>query len=138
MTTPHPWRGVREWAQHGLVLTVAGFMYICIGVALLFAVLTPSQQIAVSAATKWLSLDGWGVLFIFAGLLSILSSRWPPLLEKWGYFVLTGLSVAWGGLYLVSLFNGAPLSNVASAATWGLIAFLWWAISGLVNPQKKG
>lgn len=130
------WLGVRPWKRHSLVLMVAGFVYVAIGISYIWAEPTPTREVALHFALQWISLEHWGVIFICAGLLAIISSRWPPVSETWGYTVLTGLSSAWSAFYLVGvLFWHSPPTNLSGVMSWGLIAFMWWAISGLINPS---
>jgi hypothetical protein len=73
---------------------------------------------------------------MIAGALAILSSRWPPISKTWGYMVLTGLSAGWAAFFALSVICGpSPVANLSNTLSWGLIAFLWWAISGLLNPN---
>lgn len=135
MQTPHPWRGIRPWKRHSLVLLVAGAVYIAIGGGFIFPEPTPQRLIALQIALDWWSLNVWGYIFVFAGILSIISSRWPPVSEKWGYAVLTGLSSGWGAFYAAGvIFGDSSVSNLNGALSWGLLGFMWWAISGLTNP----
>lgn len=129
------WLGVRIWKRHSLVLLVAGLVYIMIGIAYLVTDSTPSRTESLKVALHWMSLGGWGWVFILSGLLAILSSRWPPFSETWGYTVLTGLSAGWAAVYLVGVIGGAPAQGLSGAMSWGLLAFMWWAISGLINPE---
>lgn len=132
----HPWKAVRPWKRHSLVLMVAGAVYILVGVSYITTVPTRSREVALKIALDWMPIQGWGIIFIFAGVLGIISSRWPPISETWGYTVLTGLSAGWATFYLVGvLFEGAPATNLSAVLSWGVIAFLWWAISGLINPE---
>ena len=132
----HPWRGLRPWKRHSLVLMVAGLVYIGIGCSYIFGDSSSSRAISLEIALRWFSLHQWGVVFILAGTLSIVSSRWPPISKTWGYMVLTGLSVQWAGWYAAGILVGdAPSGNMSAVATWGLIGFMWWAISGLRNPD---
>lgn len=111
-------------------------VYVGIGYSYLVSKPTESRIEALHFAVKVLDYNEWGYVFMFVGVLSIISSRWPPVSEKWGYFVLTGQSVAWSGFYLVGvIFHNTPNANLSASLSWGLIAFLWWAISGLVNPN---
>lgn len=132
----HPWMGVRPFLRHSLVLAVAGGVYIAIGITYLRSEPTAARTEALYYAVKVMEYNQWGWIFILAGLLSVVSSRWPPVSETWGYFVLTGQGAAWSGFYLVGvLFHNTPNSNLSATLSWGLIAFMWWAISGLVNPN---
>lgn len=132
----HPWRALRPWKRHSLVLMVAGLVYICIGFSYIFAEPTRAKTSALSVALSWMPFEAWGGVFIFAGLLSIMSSRWPPVSKTWGYMVLTGLSAGWSAFYWVGIvFENSSLSNLSGVLAWGLIAFMWWAISGLLNPN---
>lgn len=130
-------RGFRPWQRHSLVLMVAGMVYVMIGISYIIAKPIDSRLVALEYALKWFSLDIWGIWFIITGLMSMLSSRWPPISKTWGYTMLTGLSSAWSGFYLAGiLFGHSPIQNVSGVLSWGLIAFLWWAISGLINPDE--
>lgn len=133
----HPWRGIRPWRRHSLVLMVCGLVYILIGTSFIITKPSSSRTHALAVALRWMPMDGWGIIFVLAGMMAIISSRWPPISETWGYTVLSGLSGAWSAVYLVGIwFKHAPASNYSQALIWGLIAFLWWAITGLINPDK--
>lgn len=139
MLTPHPWRGIRPWKRHSLVLLVTGLVYILIGVAYGFSPATPQRKEALKFALIW--TDGsffiWGMVWILAGVLAIVSARWPPVSETWGYTVLTGLAAGWSAFYCVGvIFGDSPVSNLTQTLIFGLLAFLWWAISGLTNPEQ--
>jgi len=135
---PANWRGLRPWKRHGLVLLVAGLVYVGIGMSYILTEPTPSRSIALVVALKWWSIRGWGGVFMFAGFLAIISSRWPPISKTWGYMVLTGLTAGWSMFYLVGiLFFHSPWANVSGTLIWGLVAFMWWAISGLRNPGEE-
>lgn len=138
-----PWRAVRPWERHSLVLLVAGLVYIAIGQSLITTDLQPARAVALKFAFNWFGLDlapeFWGWVFIVHGAAAIISARWPPISETWGYFLLTGLSAAWALFYLMGvLFGHSPPANISGTLSWGLIAFMWWAISGLLNPSHVG
>lgn len=133
----HPWRNIRPWERHSLVLMVAGFVYVVIGWSFFATELAQSNEKALRFALSWWSMDVWGGVFAISGLLAMVSSRWPPISATWGYTVLTGLSAGWGAFYGVGVTLGsAPMSNLRGALTWSLVAFMWWAISGLSNPAR--
>jgi hypothetical protein len=118
-----------------MVLMVAGMVYIGIGASYMVADIPPTRLQSLTLALQWLSIAQWGLIFMIAGVLAIISSRWPPFLDTWGYAVLTGLSAGWGAFYgLGIIFKHTPVANVSAVMTWFLIAFMWWAISGLLNP----
>jgi hypothetical protein len=142
MTTPvppqHPWRGIRPWTRHSLVLIVAGFMYVAIGVAYILASPSPSREAALVVALQWMDIHHWGFVFMFVGFLAVFSSRWPPISETWGYMALTGLASGWSGFYAMGvILEHSPVANISGAFLWALVAFLWWAISGLLNPPLE-
>lgn len=133
------WRGVRPFLRHSLVLVVAGIAYMILGMSYVLARPTPSRTSALYYAFNLFPIHVWGWLFVLAGALSIISSRWPPFSTTWGYMVLTGLSATWAGFYAMGvIFRVSPLTNISAVCLWGLIAFMWWAISGLVNPPEPG
>jgi len=127
---------MRPIRTHSVVLVVAGLVYIAIGITYLTAEPTTDRLLALKYALNWLDYNDWGWVWILVGALSIVSSRWPPVSETWGYTVLTGQSAAWSLFYVTGvLFGNAPVSGVSGVLAWGLIGFMWWSISRLVNPE---
>jgi hypothetical protein len=132
-----PWWGVRPFERHSLVLLVAGMVYLAIGGSFFNLTPSPNRDLALHYALQVMGYEQWGLVFIFAGVLAIISSRYPPISETWGYQALTGLSAGWGSFYALGVIIGeSPASNMIGFLTWGLFGFLWWAISGLVNPRS--
>lgn len=128
----------KPWSRHGAILVVAGITYMVMGTVHVFHVPSESQAEALYFALHLMSLDCWGVGFILTGLVALISSRWPNWPKSWGYVVLTGWSAAWSAFY----FAGASLTDAkvvyfGTAGVWALLAFLWWAVSGLVSPPKE-
>lgn len=138
MSLTTPWyHGVRPWGRHSLVLAVAGLAYIFIGMAFFYVTPGDHRDQALIVAKHWMPLDGWAWVFIIVGLATLISARWPPTADKWGYMILTGLSAGWGAFYAAGvIFEDTPISNFAGMAIYWLVAFMWWAISGLVNPEQ--
>jgi hypothetical protein len=132
------WLTFRSWQRHGLVLMVGGLVYICLGLSYLtIGELSHRQEVSLSVALNLMPIHYWAVLFIFSGVLACLSSRWPIFHDSWGYMVLAGLSSGWSAVYLTSyIFGEASINNIPFALVWGLMAFMWWGVSGLVNPSK--
>lgn len=130
--------GFRPFKRHDLILFVAGLIYVGTGVAYILAKPNPGRFAALEVVLRIAPLSVWGILFISAGALSMLSSRWPPASEAWGYVVLTAISAGWSAAYASGIvFANSPLSNVNGALVWGLVSFLWWAVSGLRNPEPR-
>lgn len=129
---------LRPFKRHSLVLMVAGIVYVVIGLSYMLTASTPERQQALIIAVKWFPLDYWGGVWVGVGLLAVISSRWPPVFESWGYMVLTGMAAGWSATYLMGIyFYDSPMSNLSGVLTWGLLAFIWWAVSGLLNPDKE-
>lgn len=128
---------LRPWQRHSLVLAVAGTVYVLVGVSYIVSRPTPSREASLGIAISWWPLPVWGAIWVVVGLLAILSSRWPPASETWGYTTMTGLSAGWSSFYLFGIvLDGAPAQGFSGVLVWGLVAFMWWAISGLVNPSE--
>lgn len=127
---------LRAWQRHSLVLAVAGTVHVLVGASYILATANPSREASLRLALSWMPLSVWGIVWITVGVLAIVSSRWPPASETWGYTAMTGLNAAWAAFYAGSILLGAPAQGVSGVLVWGLMAFLWWAISGLVNPTK--
>lgn len=135
------WLRLRPWRRHSTVLMVAGLVYLGIGIAYITLPLTDSRQSTFELPlyiADWVGagIDLWGAAFVVIGLLVVLSARWPPASETWGYTALTLWSTLWACFYIGGIPLGAPSGNVTAWLVWLLIAFLWWAISGLLNPNE--
>ena len=130
--------GIRhEWKRHDVILCVGGLLYILVGVYYISTRGAQGRFNSLEILLRVAPMPFWGGVFVFAGLLSIVSSRWPPFAETWGYVVLTSLSAGWATAYLTGYaFASAPSTNLISTSVWGLFAFVWWAVSGLLNPDK--
>lgn len=132
------WFEVRPWSRHSLVLLVAGWSCIAVGLGYHYVIPGGPRWLALVVARKLMPMDGWVIVWIAVGLLVILSARWPPMYEKWGYSVLTGLCTGWGAFHLLGMpFVEDWQSSFISVVVWSLLGFLWWAIAGLNNPPNK-
>lgn len=131
------WGLRREWKRHDVILCVGGLLYILVGLYYILTRHAQSRSTSLEILLRVFPITVWGGVFIFCGLLAIISSRWPQFAETWGYVVLTSISSGWAAAYLMGmLFGGAPYTNAISAIVWGLFGFIWWAVSGLLNPDK--
>lgn len=131
--------GLRTWKRHSLILMVGGFLYALIGFLYVRSPPSPGREMSLKILLQFAPIQVWGGIFILSGLLSMISSRWPPFSEKWGYMVLTGMSSGWATTYLLGvIFFGSPSIGLSQALVWAILAFMWWAISGLSNPDQTG
>jgi len=127
---------LRPWQRHSLVLAVAGLVYLLIGVLFFVTPITDDRRASLELALRLMPMHIWGVVWCLVGGLAFASTRWPPQSKTWGYTAMTGLSAAWGSTYLLGIILlGSPATGLTGAVVWYLLAFLWWAISGLVNPD---
>lgn len=136
----HDWQqfvGLRPWTRHSFILATASFVYIMYGVTMTLLAPTDDRAAGLALATRWMDLSNWGWVWIFVGTLAFASTRWPPASETWGYSAMGGLAALWSGFYLLSMiFLGSPVSGIVGMLIWTLVAFIWWGISGLRNPEK--
>lgn len=136
LATPGTWLALRPWQRHSLVLAVAGCVYVAYGVATVATPTSPTRESGLRWALSLAPMPFWSTLFILAGLLALASTRWPPSSKTWGYTALSGLASLWSATYLAGVaFLDSPASGLSGALVWGLVAFLWWAIAGLMNPD---
>lgn len=133
----HRFWGLRPWKRHSLILLVVGFVYGMVGFQYIFSEPSKGREIALEMVLRLAPMEFWGSIFVVTGLLTVISARWPPFAETWGYMVLTGLSTGWSGTYLMGIlvFN-SPTTNYTQVLLWGCLAFIWWAVSGLLNPDS--
>lgn len=116
---------------------VAGILYTLVGVSYALSHPTPGRKQSLSFLLEIAPQQFWGGLFMLAGVLTSISSVWPPFAHTWGYMILTGLSAGWGAVYLMGmLFFSSPSTNITQVCLWGILAYMWWAISGLINPDE--
>ena len=124
------------WTRHSLVLTVAGLIYVGMGYGFIVAPGYVGKDPSLHTALRLMTLDEWGGLYIFVGALALSAAHFPVGKKTWGYMVLTALSSAWAALYLLSVISGgAPKITLLSSLLWLLLAFIWWAVSGLLSPE---
>ena len=116
---------------------VVGFLFVLAGVQYLVTESTANREKALIVVLRLAPIQFWACIFILAGLLAILSTKWPPMAETWGYMVLTGLSWGWSATYLTGVFFfHSPVTNVGQSIIWAALGFMWWAVSGFPNPEK--
>ena len=127
------WNQFKQWDRHSLILTVVGVSYVLIGCGL---ILSPTGRLNESKVNV-LPDDWWYVGFMVVGAISIISSRWPNKPRTLGYAILTGWTAATAGLYILSGILDDLNGLITQGVTWALIAFLWWAISGLICPPTE-
>lgn len=129
---------IRPWTRHSLVLVVGGIIYIFIGLAKILNGLPDERRNALTFALDIMPIDYWGAVFILLGMFAILTSRWPAFTKTWGYAALTGFSVLWGLFHIegIILTDASP-ESLSSGLLWLFVAFMWWAIGGLLDPTKE-
>lgn len=127
---------IRPWSRHSGILLVIGFGHIAIGASHLYLETESPRSQMLAIALNVAPASFWALLFMIIGLFIVLSSLWPKGYDKWGYSVATGLSVGWGAVYIVGAFFQEEYygANVAMGLSYTLLGFLYWGISGLVNP----
>lgn len=125
------WLTLRPWQRHSLAVSTAGMIYIVIGI---LDIIAPTNSDGVWMAERIMPLAAWGCVWITAGLAAITSARWPTWSDTWGYVALTSLAAAWSAIFLVSAIRLQEPSVLGGTLAWGLVAFIWWVISGLRNP----
>ena len=123
------WLQLRPWQRHSLVLAFAGLVYISYGLILLLAHHDGGRPLL-------LNRPAWATIWMAVGGLALASTRWPPQSKTWGYAALSGLAAAWASIYALGvLLLHQPPAALNGCLVWALVAFLWWAISGLTNPD---
>lgn len=142
MTTP--WkrfkrgaRHIRPWRRHSLVLAFAGLVYLMIGLLMILLPMTDQRAASLLLVLRIAPIEFWGAVWVTHGLAALLSTRWPETSETWGYTAMSGLAAFWAAQFAMgTLLLGGPLQNLNGTLIYGLLAFLWWGISGLRNPEE--
>lgn len=128
--------GLRSWKRHSTILLVAGVLYTLIGLSFIIGQPNQTRDSALVVILAIAPMSFWGWVFIASGIGVIISSRWPPFSEIWGYMLLAGLSAGWATTYLTGFLFYHARTSLSGVILWGLLAFMWWGISGLLNPDK--
>lgn len=130
--------GRRPWTRHSLVLVVAGWSFVALGVSIRFYTPGGPRWESLIVARNFMPLGGWSIVFILAGVAVMASAVWPRTSRMWGYMLLTGLSAGWAMIYLFGMFilPYNDLDHFSAFLIWALQAFVWWAISGLSDTAR--
>lgn len=132
------WWGLRPWKRHSTALLVVGILHIFMGFQYITVPTTEARERALLVVLQFAPIQFWGSVFIFAGSLALLSTKWPPLAETWGYVVVTALSTGWAATYLTGIwFFHSPKSNYSQVFLWGVLGIMWMVFSGFPNPEKE-
>lgn len=126
----------QHWTRHSLILMIAGLMYAAIGYAFIVSPGYVGKDPSLKSALRLMTLDQWGLVYICCGVLAMISAFSSIGKKVWGYMVLTAISAAWAFLYVMSVVSGgAPKLTLLSSLLWLMLAFIWWAVSGLLSPE---
>lgn len=131
------WYSFKPWNRHSLILLTTGVIYVAIGIMFSLQPATQLREENLKFALTIMPYFGWAIGFMVVGVFTMITSRWPSMPKSLGYSALTGWTAAWAAFHI---FGGAATGNtayIASGFAWGMIAFLWWAVSGLVAPPKE-
>lgn len=131
------WYAFKPWNRHSLILITTGFIYLAIGIMFSLQPATQLRAENLKFALAIMPYSGWAIGFMIVGVFTMITSRWPSMPKSLGYSTLTGWTAAWASFHI---FGGAATGNtayIASGFAWGVIAFLWWAVSGLLAPPKE-
>lgn len=130
-----PLLGLRPWRQHSVVLAVGGAAYFLIGLSYLLTPMNPARQDGLTLPLRLAEMPAWSLVWMIFGGLAFASTRWPPTSERWGYVAMSSLSALWAAFFALGIPLGSSSSNIFSVLVWALFSFLWWAVSGLRNPE---
>lgn len=132
----HPKYGFRPYTRHSFVLMIGGLAYLIMGFVIMGWTIEGPQGTAVAVALRVIPAHLWGLIWMSTGALVIFSAWWPAQNDRWGYAALTALAGGWAAIYLAGLFSESnSFAEITGALVWSLVAFLWWGIAGLVNPE---
>ncbi|QLF83749.1 hypothetical protein SEA_MAGEL_33 [Gordonia phage Magel] len=131
------WYSFKPWNRHSLILVTTGFIYLAIGIIFSLQEATQLREENLKFALILMPYLGWAIGFMVVGVFTMITSRWPSMPKSLGYSALSGWTAAWASFHI---FGGAATGNtayIASGFAWGMIAFLWWAVSGLTAPPRE-
>ena len=133
MHTPSPSR----WNQHSLILIAGGTYMMSIGWSYLFSAISVLRYRSLSVALNILPLEWWGGIFMAVGIAAWLFALVFKRKQVWGFTLLTGLSAAWGTVYILAIKEPPNVDfQVTQALMWYLLAIVWWGVAGLVSPKR--
>jgi hypothetical protein len=129
---------LRPWGARGLVLVILGIIWSLLGTHYVLVPWTPNAREALfvpaALAPQWV----WGMGWLVAGLLAIVSSRWPPTQDSWGYVALGTTAMLWACFYLFGALRSDLVSGATGSLVWLAVCGLLYAVSRLAEPPIKG
>lgn len=125
-------------SKHTRVLVAAGLSYVGIGFTYVVAEPSRSREQALAIALQLFPIQLWGWIFASIGIVTIISSRWPPVTKRWGYALVTGAAAGWAATYALGVvIRDSPPQNLSGALLWANFAYLWYVVSGLPELDAK-
>lgn len=88
--------------RRGAFLLTNGCIFAVIGAALVVLPVPDSSQSGYRFATTLMPLQWWGVVWMAVAAVGIVTSRWPVGKDVYGFGVLTGWSLLWAAMAVMS------------------------------------
>lgn len=129
------WGRLRPWTKREIIPILLGSIWLTIGSSYCLDPWSDKQNEALMMPLWIMPQEGWGIVFIFCGVLAIFSARWPPHQDTWGYVVLGCCSLWWSCSYTVGVIHNDGRS-FSGAAAWLVISILIHAVNDLT--EKAG
>lgn len=135
MTLRERWGTLRPWTQREVIPVLLGLIWVTIGTSYCLDPLSMKATHALVMPLSLMPIQGWGSAFVFVGILAIVSSRWPPHQDTWGYVVLAASSAWWACSYLVGfIFTGG--NGWTGFAVWFVLCALIWSVNTALESSK--
>ena len=134
------WLSYKPWQRHGIAILISGLFMTFYGFSLLRDGPEFDRNVdMMRVAIRLFPLDFWAAIFVVAGLGSAIFSRFKKFRPPWAYSVFCGLAGTWTAQYFAGyiLVDGPPRS-LYYGSLWACLLGIWWAVSGMVNPDKSG
>jgi FtsH-binding integral membrane protein len=121
--------------RRGTFQLLFAFVYLILGASFLLAAPSPTRQ----AALGWLGVlvPHLGYIWIIAALAALTAVHKARGDDSYSYAALTFAPLIFGGLFLIGMFLGAPLTGAISVATYWLIGAAVMVVSGMSGENDR-
>lgn len=129
---------LKPFGVRGLVLSTLGVLWVLIGVSGLTVGLSPLSVLTIDYMLDelfFLNTVTVSAAWIATGIMGIITSRWPPYQDSWGFFFLAPMPMFWALLHLVGAIFHGPILGVLVTVVYAVMCVLLWGISKLEDPS---
>ncbi|MFJ5967872.1 hypothetical protein [Streptomyces sp. NPDC093060] len=124
----------RALGRRGAILLCYGTVWALYGYGVLIS--PQPNQLGLNLAIQLLPLQVWGVLWIIAGVIALVSAWLPSGFDWPGFLALPVIVLPWMTSYFVAWLQGDFTRGWIAAAVWAAIAVPVLVVAGWPEPPR--